>query len=200
MKAYQETFQIRQMCQVLGVSRSGYYAWCKRQPSGRNEANTVLLAEIRKVHRSSRQTYGSPRVHAALRRHGILCGRNRVARLMRANGIQGRVRRRSRPVTTQRAEGALVAPNILAQDFTADKPNQKWVTDITYIDTAEGWLYLASILDLYSRKVVGWSMGECQGLCVNGESQGNRPSKWIASWLRMAVQLKMGVVHFLTIS
>jgi putative transposase len=158
MKAHQEMFGVRQMCQVLGVSRSGYYAWRRRQPSRRSEANTVLLAEIRKAHQASRQSYGSPRVHAVLRRQGIVCGKNRVARLMQANGIQGRVRRRSRPVTTQRAEGVLAAPNVLAQDFAASRPNEKWVTDITYIDTAEGWLYLASVLDLYSRKVVGWSM------------------------------------------
>ncbi len=146
------------MCQVLGISRSGYYAWRKRQPSQRSAANALLLAEIRKAHQASRQSYGSPRVHAVLRRQGIKCGKNRVARLMRLHGIQGRIRRRSRPVTTQRAEGALAVPNMLAQDFAANRPNEKWVADITYIDTAEGWLYLASILDLYSRKVVGWSM------------------------------------------
>jgi transposase InsO family protein len=160
MKAHEAMFEVRAMCHVLGVSRSGYYAWRRRAPSQRNQANEELLAEIRKAHQSSRQTYGSPRVHAALRRQGILCGKNRVARLMRAHGIQGRMRRRSRPVTTQRAEGTLAAPNLLGQDFTSSRPNEKWVTDITYIDTAEGWLYLASVLDLYSRKVVGWSMAD----------------------------------------
>lgn len=148
------------MCQVLGISRSGYYAWRRRQPSQRSAADGLLLAEIRKAHQASRQSYGSPRVHAVLRRQGILCGKNRVARLMRLHGIQGRMRRRSRPVTTQRAEEALAAPNVLAQHFTANRPNEKWVADITYIDTAEGWLYLASVLDLYSRKVVGWSMAD----------------------------------------
>ncbi len=160
MKAHQETFQISLMCQVLGVSGSSYYAWGRRQPGRRDAANAVLLAEIQKAHQSSRQTYGSPRVHAFLKRQGIVCGKNRVARLMRLNGIQGRVRRRSHPVTTQRAAGALAAPNVLAQDFAANRPNEKWVTDITYIDTAEGWLYLASVLDLFSRKVVGWSMAD----------------------------------------
>jgi len=160
MRAHEAIFQVRQMCQVLGVSRSGYYAWRKRRPGRRSEANRKLLAAIWEAHQASRQSYGSPRVHAVLRQQGIFCGKNRVARLMRANGIQGRVRRRSRPVTTRRAEGTLAAPNILSQDFTACRPNEKWVADITYIDTAEGWLYLASVLDLYSRKIVGWSMAD----------------------------------------
>jgi transposase InsO family protein len=146
------------MCQVLEVSASGYYAWRRRKPSLRAEANAALVEQIRDIHKTSRRTYGSPRVHAALRRWGHACSRNRVARLMRREGIVGRSPRRKYPRTTQSEPGSPVAPNVLAQDFTAEQPNQKWVADITYVDTAEGWLYLAPVLDLFSRKVVGWSM------------------------------------------
>jgi putative transposase len=146
------------MCAVLGVSPSGYYDWCQRPPSQRQESNDKLLVAIRRVHENSRQTYGSPRIHAALKQQGIAVGRKRVARLMRKHGLVGQAPRRKRPVTTRRETGALVAPNLLAQTFTASKPNQKWLADLTYIDTAEGWLYLALVMDLFSRAVVGWSM------------------------------------------
>jgi transposase InsO family protein len=158
MSEHETEFRIIRMCGVLNVSASGYYAWCKRRPSRRAEANTELVRQIQDIHQSSRRTYGSPRVHAALRRRGLVCSRKRVARLMRCEGLVGRSPRRRYPRTTQAAPGNPVAPNVLAQDFTAERPNQKWVADITYVDTAEGWLYLAPVLDLYSRKVVGWSM------------------------------------------
>ena len=132
----------------------------KESTKQREQANQELLAQIKEIHQTSRRTYGSPRMHKALKRMGILCGRNRVARLMRMHNIVGQKPRRRYPVTTQRQPGALAAPNLLNQDFTADGPNQKWVTDITYIDTAEGWLYLAPVLDLYSRMVVGWAMAD----------------------------------------
>ena len=148
------------MCQVLSVSPSGYYDWCRRPPSERQQANERLLAAIRREHEASRQTYGSPRIHAALKRRGFEVGRNRVARLMQAHGIVGKAPKSKRPVTTQKAEGALAAPNLLAQDFTASRPNQKWLADITYIDTAEGWLYLALVLDLFARRIVGWAMAD----------------------------------------
>ncbi len=146
------------MCMVLGVSPSGYYDWLKRLPSQRQQANDKLLAAIRREHETSRETYGSPRIHAVLKQQGMQVGRNRVARLMRNNGIVGKTPRRKRPVTTQREPGALAAPNILAQDFTASRPDEIWLSDITYIDTAEGWLYLALVMDLFSRTIVGWSM------------------------------------------
>lgn len=146
------------MCQVLGVSRSGYYAWRQRSPSQREVANQALGEQIREVFDYSRQTYGSPRVHAELRRRGIICSRHRVARLMRQQGLAARKRRGWRPVTTQRQAGTPVAPNLLNQDFRADRPHQKWVADITFIDTDEGWLYLAVVLDIFSRKAVGWAM------------------------------------------
>ena len=137
-------FPVRRMCQVLGVSASGYYDWRKRPPSERQQANEKLLAAIRREHEASRQTYGSPRVHAELRRREISCSRHRVARLMRQHGLVARKRRGWRPVTTRRQVGDPVAPNLLNQDFRADRPHQKWVADLTYIDTDEGWLYLVT--------------------------------------------------------
>jgi putative transposase len=148
------------LCGVLGVSRSGYYAWRERSPSERQQADERLLVAIRREHQASRQTYGSPRIHAALKRQGFAVGRKRIARLMQANGIVGKAPKSKRPVTTQRVEGGLVAPNLLGQDFTASKPNEKWLADITYVDTAEGWLYLALVMDLFARPIVGWSMAE----------------------------------------
>jgi transposase InsO family protein len=147
-------FPVRRMCQAP----SGYYNWRNRPPSERQQANEKLLAAIRREHEASRGTYGSPRIHAALKRQGFEAGRKRIARLMQAHGIVGKAPRRKRPVTTQKAVGALAAPNILGQDFTASKPNEKWLADITYVDTAEGWLYLALVMDLFARPIVGWSM------------------------------------------
>lgn len=160
MKAHQEDYSISRMCKVLKLGRSGYYAWRKRTPSARKQANQALTEEIRRVYLKSRRTYGSPRVHAALLREGIACGRNRVARLMRKAQLVGRRPKRRYPRTTQRRSGVIPAPNLLKRDFTAQQPNQKWVVDITYIDTAEGWLYLAPVLDLCGRRIVGWSMAE----------------------------------------
>lgn len=153
-----QEYPVRRMCDMLNVSTSGYYDWRKRQPSQREQANDQLLKAIRQAHEASRQTYGSPRIRAALQREGIVAGKHRIARLMRENGLVGKVPKRKRPRTTQQARGALVAPNLLAQTFTARRPNQVWLTDITYIDTREGWLYLAAVLDLYARPIVGWAM------------------------------------------
>jgi putative transposase len=160
ISTHESHFSVKRMCKVLKVTRSGYYAWYRRPPSQRDQSNQVLLDMIKKVFQASRRTYGSPRIYAVLRRHGSLCGHNRVARLMQQHGIVARRRYRRFPITTQRQPGAVPAPNLLKRDFTADQPNRKWVTDITYIDTAEGWLYLASVMDLYSRKVVGWAMSD----------------------------------------
>jgi transposase InsO family protein len=155
-----KAFPVRRMCQVLRVSPSGYYDWRKRPASQRQQANEKLLAAIRREHETSRQTYGSPRIHATLQRQGFDAGRHRIARLMQAHGIVGKAPKRKRPLTTQKAEGALAAPNLLGQDFTASRPNEKWLADITYIDTAEGWLYLALVMDLFARPIVGWAMAE----------------------------------------
>ena len=158
MAAQVGEFKVKQMCRMLGVQRSGYYAWRVRKPSTRAEANQRLLEMIETEHQHSRKTYGSPRLQVVLQRKGVICGRNRVARLMRLHGIAARPRRSYRPVTTQRQPGAVPAPNWLNQDFSASAPNQKWVCDITCVATAEGWLYLAVVLDLFSRKVIGWAM------------------------------------------
>ncbi len=151
---------MRRMCQVLGVSPSGYYEWLKRPPSARQQANEELLAAIRREYEASRQTYGSPRIHAALRQQGLRVGRKRVARLMRIAGLRAKGPWRRRVRTTQRAPGAVAAPNLLGQDFSASRPNEKWLADITYIETWEGWLYLALVLDLFSRTIVGWAMAD----------------------------------------
>jgi len=158
--AHESEYGVKRMCQAMEVGRSGYYAWRKRPASQREKENQELVEKIRSEYQNSRQSYGSPRIHAVLQRQGTSCGRKRVARLMRSQGIAARKRRKRVPMTTQRQPGAVPAPNVLNQDFSATDPNQKWVADITYIDTAEGWLYLALILDLYSRRVVGWAMAD----------------------------------------
>lgn len=155
-----EEFPVMRMCAVLEVSTSGYYAWRKRAVSPREQANQGLLEQIREVHAESKGTYGSPRVHARLQQRGVACGRQRVARLMRLGGIVAVPPHRRRPARIQGRADTPAKPNLLAQDFRAERPNQKWVADITYIDTREGWLYLAAVLDLFSRRVVGWSMAE----------------------------------------
>ena len=161
MAAHDGEFQVKRMCRVLRVGRSGYYAWRRRSPSWREQANQALVALIRAEHRASRQTYGSPRIQAALRRKGVVCGRHRVAHLMRQDGLCARPRRKGHfPVTTRRQDGVVPAPNRLDQDFSAPAPNRKWVSDFTYVETGEGWLYLAVVLDLFSRRVIGWAMSE----------------------------------------
>ncbi|WKZ35799.1 MAG: IS3 family transposase [Anaerolineales bacterium] len=153
-----QEYSVKRMCQVLGVTRSGYYAWQPEAVGPREVENRILVEQIRAEYKLSRETYGSPRIQAGLQRRGFACGRHRVARLMRREGIRPQKRRRWRPITTQRQPGVIPAPNYLNQDFSASAANQKWVSDFTYIDTAEGWLYLAVVLDLFSRKVVGWAM------------------------------------------
>jgi len=157
--AHQGEYPVTRQCGVLGVSVSGYYAWRQRQPSARQQADADLLAQIRAVHQASRGLYGSPRVHAALRQAGIRCSRKRVARLMRQAGLHSRRRPRRRIRTTDRQHTCRVAPNRLQRDFSATAPNQKWVGDIVAIWTSEGWLYLAALLDTFSRRIVGWAMG-----------------------------------------
>jgi putative transposase len=145
------------MCRVLRVSRSGFYATQRRAPSARARADARLQAEVRAVHALSRRTYGSPRVHAELRARGRRTSRKRIARLMRAEGLAARRRRRHR-VTTRSRHGHPVAPNVLARRFAVGAPNQAWAGDITYLPTREGRLYLAVLLDLGSRRVVGWAL------------------------------------------
>jgi len=149
--------RVKLMCATLGVSRSGYYAWRQRQPSARELANRRLMEAIRAVYTTSRQLYGYRRVHRALLGARIACSRNRVARLMRKAGLRAKRFRRYR-ITTQSRHRRPVAPNHLARRFAAKAPNQKWVSDITFVRTKQGWLYLAVVLDLFSRYVVGWAM------------------------------------------
>lgn len=147
------------MCRVLQVSKSGYYAWRHRKPCTRTQENQILSQQIQQIHQNSRGTYGSPRIHASLSAKGFQVGRQRVVRLMAKLGICARPRRKFR-VTTDSEHPLPIAENLLERDFTASDPDQAWVSDITYIWTAQGWLYLAVILDLFSRRVVGWSMAE----------------------------------------
>lgn len=156
--AHSEEYPVRRMCQVLKVSPSGYYDWRKRPRSQRQQANDGLLGAIECAYETSRQTYGSPRIHAALKQQGLCVSRKRVARLMQQHGLVGKGSHRRRPHTTQREGGAPVAPNRLAQHFTASQPDEIWLGDITYVDTYEGWLYLALVMDLFSRRIVGWAM------------------------------------------
>ena len=154
---HREEYPIQRMCAVLEVSASGYYAWRRRTPSRREMANQELVAEIKTVHLEYRQTYGSPRMQVELVARGFSASENRVARLMRKHNIRAR-RKRKRPTSTNSRHDHPIAAHVLKRDFGSETPNRKWLSDITYIPTAEGWLYLAAVLDLYSRKIVGWAM------------------------------------------
>ena len=152
-------FPVQVMCELLGVSRGGYYAWAGRAESARAADDRTLAAEIRAAYEASRGRYGSPRVHAELRARGRRIGRKRVARLMRGMGLAARRRRRFRRTTDSR-HAFPIAPNLLERNFTAEAPDRVWLADLTYIWTAQGWLYLAAVLDLYTRRVVGWAMAD----------------------------------------
>jgi putative transposase len=156
--AHAGTWPIRTACRVLGVSTSGYYAWRDRPDSARALANQQILAAIRRLHASHHGRYGSPRLQAALRTEGRHVSRGRVERLMRSAGIRAIAGRRFRPTTTSNRHSLPVAPNLLDRQFRVTRPNTVWLADITYLPTGEGWLYLAAVLDLATRKVVGWSM------------------------------------------
>lgn len=160
--AHTTEFGVGVMCQALQVSTSGYYAWGRRAPSPRAQADATLTAQIQTVFVAGRRVYGSPRVHAALRHQGVHCGRKRVARLMRAQGLHAGRPHRRKPRTTDSQHTQPVAPNLLERDFTAAAPNRKWVADITSIPTHSGWLYLAGILDVYSRRAIGYAMARCR--------------------------------------
>ena len=160
IQAHRDEFSVSLMCRVLQVSRSGYYDWAKRPPSERTPEEQRLRIEVRSIHRRSGRTYGSPRVHRHLRAQGIRCSRKRVVRLMREEEIRAKKKRRFR-VTTDSNHSHPVAPNLLKRRFgvaEVEGPDRVWVSDITYVPTREGWLYLAVVLDLASRRVVGWAM------------------------------------------
>ncbi len=157
IRTYRSSWPISRMCRVVGVSSSGYYGWRQRPESQRAQANRRLTIKIKTIYQHSRQTYGSPRVHAELNEQGDRCGRHRVARLMRLAGLRAAQTRRRRQTTTVDKK-LPVAPNRLKRHFSANKPNQVWLADLTYIATDQGWLYLAAVLDIYSRQIVGWAM------------------------------------------
>jgi transposase InsO family protein len=146
------------MCDVLGVSPAGYYAWRSRPESPQSAANRGLLSDIKQVHGDNRGCYGSPRIHAALRAQGRGASRGRIERLMRRHGIRAIMARPRRVRTTDSRHDLPIAPNLLERSFTAAAPNQIWLADITYIETDQGWLYLAAVMDLHSRRIVGWAM------------------------------------------
>lgn len=158
IEQHSATWPVRVMCRVLGVSASGYYGWRSRAPSARARANIGLLADVRRIQARHQGRYGSPRMHAALRAQGHGCSRGRVERLMRRHRIRALAGRRFRPCTTDSRHYLPIAPNLLAQRFVAPAPNLIWLADITYIATGQGWLYLAAVLDLATRKIVGWAM------------------------------------------
>jgi putative transposase len=161
VEEYRQEYPVSVLCETLGVSLSGYYAWRKRPMCEHRRANEVLAEQIQEVYHACRQVYGSPRIHAELQAQGISSSRKRVARLMRERGLSAR-RRRHRTITTKSEPGARVAPNLLDQDFTASRPNEKWTGDITAVWTYEGWLYLAIVLDLFSRRVIGPALAAIQ--------------------------------------
>jgi putative transposase len=156
ISAHRETFKVGRMCKLLNVSRSGYYTWFQRPDSPRKIANRALLDKIRVLHGASHGIYGAIKIHRDLIDDGIRCGKNRVARIMRVAGIRSRTKRKFKATTNSRHKFP-VAPNLLDREFTVAAPDLTWVGDITYIRTDEGWLYLAVLLDLFNREVVGWA-------------------------------------------
>jgi len=156
---YSSVHRVERMCRVIGASRSGYYQWKKRDTCNRKRENKEMVILIQESHKKSRKTYGSPRITRDLQSSGIKCGENRIARLMKANGISAQSKRKFKATTNSR-HNLPVARNILDRNFVSDNPDTAWVSDITYIPTGEGWLYLSVIIDIYSRRVVGWSMSD----------------------------------------
>ncbi len=170
MKANQAMYPIATMCRVLGVSPSGYYAWRERPPSARARADGELEKRIRAIHAHSRETYGVPRIHAELGAEGTRVGRKRIARLMRRAGLEG-ISRRQRFRTTRRGKDARPAPDLVERDFVADAPDRLWVADITYVPTWSGFLFLAVVVDAWSRRVITGSRKDKPGPTWNDRSR-----------------------------
>jgi transposase InsO family protein len=196
VKSHSSAYGVERMCRLLRVSRSGYYAWRGRPKNRRELANEALLVDIKTFYKKSRKVYGSPRITDDLREAGIRCGHNRVARLMRLAGIRAKTKRRFK-VTTDSKHKFPVSPNLLGRNFTVKAPDRVWVADMTYIWTEEGWLYLAAVLDLYSRGIVGWSMGPRldAGLAVSALRQAvkrRRPDKGLVFHSDRGVQYASG--------
>ena len=186
MKAYRAVFPLAAMCRVLGLSPSGYYGWLNRPPSARAGRDTELKVRIKAIWRDSDETYGCPRIHAALLADGERVSRKRVARLMKELDIKGVTRRRFKTGTTKRDAKAKPAPDLVNRDFSVKGPDQLWVADITYVPTWTGWLYLAVVLDAWSRRIVGWAMAP------------HMKAELVGAALEMAVRRRQprgGVVH-----
>jgi len=186
VREHRRHWPVSVMCRVLRVSRNGFYDWDQRAPSRRRQRQEQLLAKIRRAHQENRELYGSPRVHRALLIDGESVSRNTVAKLMRQAKIRAKSRRRFIPRTTDSTHAKPVAKNVLGRNFTAEAPDRTWVADITYVPTGQGWLYLAAVLDVYSRKIVGWSMAE------------HMESQLVADALQMALQRRRpgkGLLH-----
>ena len=181
IKEHRVRWPIVVMCRVLAVSRSGFFAWVKRPLCASVQRRQQLTGQIRRVHESHRGVYGSPRVHRALLDQGLAVCLNTVARLMRCAGIAGKIKRKFVPRTTDSAHTQRPAPNLLQRNFTPGQPDQRWVSDITYVPTAEGWLYIAAVLDLGCRKIVGWAMDTTMKTTLTLEA------------LRMALTRRRGV-------
>ena len=185
MDDHRDEFAVRRMCNELNVSPSGYYAWRDRPASAREMANQELYTKIKAVYDDNHGVYGSPRIYRELKDQGIACSKNRIARLMRLRDLQAKQFRRFKS-TTKRNKTQPAAPNLLKRDFETDQPDQKWLADITYITTQEGWLYLSTILDLYTRRIVGWAMSD------------RMTSDLTVSALKMALQQRQptaGLIH-----
>ena len=184
MKTNQAEHSVKRMCEVLGISRGGYYEWLKRPPSTRAQRDERLRARVRAIHGKSKKTYGSPRIHAELREEGERVSRKRVARIMREEKLQGVSRRRGYTVTTARGEEK-PATDLVERSFVAAGPNELWVADITYVPTWSGFMYLAVVLDVWSRRVVGWAM------------ENHLRTELVLDALEMAVEQRRpdGVVH-----
>ncbi|WP_156953191.1 IS3 family transposase, partial [Deinococcus frigens] len=157
IEQHRHEFPIELMCRTLGVGVSGYFAWWRRPENRYVQADVTLTTSIHKIHHQSRGTYGAPRVQAVLADEGLQVSRARITRLMKAAGLKVRCKRKFRSTTNSKHRHP-VAEHLLNREFTADRPNRKWVTDITYLPTQEGWMYLAVVMDLFSRKIVGWAM------------------------------------------
>ena len=155
VKDHRRLWPVAIICRVLQVARAGFYAWLKREPSARQQRQVKLLAKVRVAHAEHRKVYGSPRVYRVLVAEGESVSRNTVAKLMKQANIRGKTRRRYVPRTTDSTHAKPIADNVLDRDFAAVAPNRKWVADITYVPTGEGWLYVAAVLDCFSRRIVG---------------------------------------------
>ena len=184
MRAHQAHYPVATQCRLLDVSTSGYYAWQRRGTSARAEADWELLSMIQAIHAGSHGTYGAPKIHAELGARGVCVGRKRVARLMRSVALAG-VSRRKRPHTTVRSRGVAKAPDLVQRQFTAEAPDRLWVADITYVPTRAGFLYLAVVVDVFSRRVVGWAM------------ESHLRTELVLQALNMALYLRrpQGVIH-----